>query len=271
MALVDGLSHLLVQVTDLDRSETFYREVFGFDIVGRDLVAEEGPNSLLKSNSGHMILLVQVKGEVKPFRPNSSSIHHALYLTPDQHQRARERRAIATGKDVSDTRASFRANGQLSFDVFDPDGHRYQVQSIGPEASVIMKADMGDVVCGKVDDFAVGSVTHFKDAQFYLVRHRDGFLALSHWCTHMNGELRWRENHWSFYCAFHKATFNRKGESTSHKNYPALRIHPVTVRDDQTVVVNTNEVINRRNFDPSQLAAVPPCMVGAGAAAGQGA
>ena len=121
MALVDGLSHLLVQVTDLDRSEAFYHEVFGFDLVGRDLVAEEGPNALLKSNSGHMILLVQVE-KVRPFRPNSSSIHHAFYLTPEQHARARERRAIATGKDVSDTRASFRANGQLSFDVFDPDG-----------------------------------------------------------------------------------------------------------------------------------------------------
>ncbi len=36
-------------------------------------------------------------------------------------------------------------------------------------------------------------------------------------------------------------------------------IDPVTVRADQTVLVNTNELINRRNFDPSQLAAVLPC------------
>lgn len=260
MALVDGLSHLLVQVSDLDRSEAFYRDVFGFDVVGRNLVAEEGPNSLLKSGVGHMVLLVQVDHKILPFRPNSSSIHHALYLTPDQHQRARARLAKITGKEVSDTRAAFRAHGQLSFDVFDPDGHRYQVQSVGPEATVVMKADMGDVLCGKVEDFAVGSVTHFKEAQFFLVRHPDGFLALAHWCTHMNGELRWRENHWSFYCAFHKATFNRKGESTSHHKYPALRLHPVTVRDDGTVVVNTKEVSNRRGFDPSQLAGVPPCL-----------
>lgn len=265
MALVDGLSHLLVQVTDLDRSEAFYRDVFGFDAVGRDLVAEEGPNALLKSDKGHLVLLVQV-AQVTPFRPNSSSIHHAFYLTPAQHERARARWAARTGKPVSDTRASFRANGQLSFDVFDPDGHRYQVQSVGPEASVILKADIGDVTCGKAEDFAVGSVTHFKDAQFYLVRHKDGFLALSHWCTHMNGELRWRENHWSFYCPFHKATFNRKGESTSHQsNYPPLRIHPVTVRDDGTVVVNTNELIHRRNYDPAQLAGLPPCVAGHGA------
>ncbi|HEY4134151.1 MAG TPA: VOC family protein, partial [Alphaproteobacteria bacterium] len=37
MALVDGFSHLVVQVTDLDRSEAFYRDVFGLDIIGRDL------------------------------------------------------------------------------------------------------------------------------------------------------------------------------------------------------------------------------------------
>jgi catechol 2,3-dioxygenase-like lactoylglutathione lyase family enzyme/nitrite reductase/ring-hydroxylating ferredoxin subunit len=267
MALVDGLSHLLVQVTDLDRSEAFYRDVFGLDVVGRDLVAEEGPNSLLKTNNGHFVLLVQVD-KVQPFRPNSSSIHHAFYLTAEQHYAARERRR-AQGFEVDDTRAAFRANGQYSFDVFDPDGHRYQVQGVGPEASVVMKADKGNVVCGKADDFAVGSVTHFKDAQFYLVRHAGGFLALSHWCTHMNGELRWRPEHWSFYCPFHKATFNRKGESTSHhKGYPALRIHPVSIAEDGTVSVDTNELINRRGFDPSQLApcAAAPCGATAGAA-----
>jgi catechol 2,3-dioxygenase-like lactoylglutathione lyase family enzyme len=48
MALVDGFSHLVVQVTDLNRSEKFYREVLGLHLVGRDLVNEEGPNLLLK-------------------------------------------------------------------------------------------------------------------------------------------------------------------------------------------------------------------------------
>lgn len=255
MALVDGLSHLLVQVTDLDRSEAFYRDVFGLELVGRDLVAEEGPNALLKTNNGHLVLLVQVE-KVQPFRPNSNSIHHAFFLTEQQHEEARERRRAA-GFKADDTREAFRANGQLSFDVFDPDGHRYQVQAVGRAASVIMKADKGIVSCGKVDDYAVGSVTHFKEWQLYLVRHTDGFLALSHWCTHMNGELKWRENHWSFYCTFHKATFNRKGESTSHqKGYPPLRLYPVTIESDGTILVNTDELINRGKYDPSQLAPV---------------
>jgi catechol 2,3-dioxygenase-like lactoylglutathione lyase family enzyme len=188
MALVDGLNHLLVQVTDLDRSEAFYRDVFELELVGRDLVAEEGPNSLLKTNNGHFLLLVQT-APVKAIRPNSSSIHHAFFLTPEQYKRAIERRRAA-GHNVEDTRAAFRAKGQYSFDVYDPDGHRYQVQAVGPEASEILKAGEGEVACGKVTDFAIGSVTHFKQWQFYLVRHDDGFLALSHWCTHMNDTSR---------------------------------------------------------------------------------
>jgi nitrite reductase/ring-hydroxylating ferredoxin subunit/catechol 2,3-dioxygenase-like lactoylglutathione lyase family enzyme len=267
MALVDGLSHMLVQVTDLDRSEAFYRDNFALEVIGRDLVNEEGPNSLLRTNNGHLILLVQVE-KVQPFRPNSNSIHHAFYLTEEQHDAARERRRAA-GFDVDDTRVAFRANGQLSFDVFDPDGHRYQVQSIGKAASAIMKADKGVVTCGKVDDFAVGSVTHFKGWQFYLVRHQQGFLAMSHWCTHMNGELVWRENHWSFYCKFHKATFNRKGESTSHhKGYPPLRLQPVTIESDGTVLVDTDKLINRGKFDESQLASVT-CEAASAAAGGR--
>ena len=58
MALVEGFSHLVIQVTNLDRSEKFYQEVMGLDPVGRDLVSEEGPNSLLKMNTGQMVLLV---------------------------------------------------------------------------------------------------------------------------------------------------------------------------------------------------------------------
>ena len=258
MALVTGLNHLLVQVTDLERSEAFYRDVFGFDAVGRDLVAEDGPNSLLKAAGGHLILLVQVE-KVAPFRPNSVSTHHAFYLREEQYNRAIERRR-AGGFDVGDTRAAFRAKGQLSFDVFDPDGHRYQVQSIGKAANEPLKADAGKFVCGKVDDFAIGSVTHFEEQQFFLVHHEDGFLALSHWCPHMNGAIRWRENYWSFYCPFHSATFNRVGECTGHgdqQKYPPVKLQPVSISDRGEVVVDTDVLVRRNAFSPEQLTPVP--------------
>jgi catechol 2,3-dioxygenase-like lactoylglutathione lyase family enzyme/nitrite reductase/ring-hydroxylating ferredoxin subunit len=263
MSLVSGLNHLTVHVSDLDRSEAFYRDVFGLDIVGRDLVSEEGPNSLLKTDNGHMFLLVEVKDKILPFRPNSAAIHHALSVTVEQHKRITERRAAADFP-IADTRAAFRARGQISLDVFDPDGHRYQVQAIGADAYEILKAAKGKVDCGSAEDFAVGSVTHFKEAQFYLVRRDEGFIAMSHWCTHMNGELRWRPEHWSFYCPFHKAIYNRKGESLSHmKGLPPLRLHPLEIGSDGHVVVDTNELTIRKDWKPEQAV---PCAAAAACA-----
>jgi catechol 2,3-dioxygenase-like lactoylglutathione lyase family enzyme len=255
MALIDGFSHLVVQVTDLDRSEKFYQEVFGLDPVGRNLVNEEGPNSLLTMNTGQMVLLVQVP-KVEPFRPNSGSIHHAWLLTDDQFARAQQR-LKAMGFSIEDSREEFRAMGEKSLDVFDPDGHRYQVQAYGPEAHEIIKPGVGEVECGKVDNFGVGSVTLFGQAKFFLVRLPEGFLALSRWCSHMNGQIIWQKEHWRFFCPFHGATFNRKGEFTGHlHNVGPLRLHPIEITADGRVVVDTDRVIIREQFSQDQM--VPP-------------
>ncbi|MGE5537789.1 MAG: VOC family protein [Gemmatimonas sp.] len=256
MALVDGFSHLTVQVTDLDRSEAFYRDVFGLEVVGRDLVNDEGPNSLLAMNTRQRILLVQVP-HVTPFRPNSSSIHHAWYLTPEQFDRA-EKRLATMGFDITDSRKDFRAVGERSMDVFDPDGHRYQIQSYGPDATRIIIDDVGEVACGKVDEYAVGDVKTFVKGRFFVIRHEGGFIALSRWCTHMNGLLAWKKEHWQFYCPMHGATFNRKGECATYgRNLPPLRQYPLRIAEDGTVLVRTGEVTVRETFEPSQLVAVP--------------
>jgi catechol 2,3-dioxygenase-like lactoylglutathione lyase family enzyme/nitrite reductase/ring-hydroxylating ferredoxin subunit len=255
VSFIFGLSHLLIQVSDLDRSERFYQDILSLELVGRDLVAEEGPNSLLKTDKGHFLLLVQ-SSDVQPFRRNSSSIHHAFYVTPEQY-RDLVRRWEAAGGTSSDSRAQYRAKGQYSFDVFDPDGHRFQIQSMDPTAWAPLKAGIGRVVCGNVADFVIGSVTHFKDGQFYLVRRAEGFLALNHWCTHMIGELRYRENYHDFHCPYHQATYNRRGESTSHpclKKLAPLRLHPISIEANGEIVVDTDQMISRREYSPSQLA-----------------
>src|SRR5438477_5509162 len=100
---ISGFSHLVVEVTDLDRSEKFYSEVFGLDVVGRDLVSDVGPNSTLAFNSRHRFVLVQVPA-TEPFRPNSSSIHHAVWLTQEQFARA-QKRLREMGFDIGDNRA----------------------------------------------------------------------------------------------------------------------------------------------------------------------
>ena len=254
MALVDGFSHLVVQVTDLERSEKFYQDVFGLDLVGRDLVAE-GPNSLLRMNTGQMVVLVRVP-KVEPFRPNSNSIHHAWLLTVEQYERA-QARLKAMGFEIEDSREAFRAMGERSVDVYDPDGHRYQVQAYGPETHQIIKPGVGEVTCGKVKDFEVGSVTLFSQGKFFLVRRPEGFLALSRWCAHMNGQIIWQKEHWRFYCPFHGATYNRKGEFTGHiPDVGPLRLHPVMISEEGSVIVDTDTVIIRKGYDPTQV--VPP-------------
>ena len=252
MALVDGFSHLVVQVTNLDRSEKFYHEVLGLDVVGRNLVNENGANALLKTNTGQMVLLVQV-AEVEPFRLNSNSIHHAWLLTVEQYKSAQER-LKAFGYNIEDSREEFRAMGERSMDIYDPDGHRYQIQAHGPEATKIIRPSAGKVNCGKMDDFEIGSVTPFSREMFFLVRLNEGFLALSSWCTHRNGQLKWEKEHWRFYCPFHSATYNRRGEFTGHlDDVGPLRLHPVTIAEDGSVIVDTSEIFVRKEHSAEQV------------------
>ncbi|HEY4135385.1 MAG TPA: VOC family protein [Alphaproteobacteria bacterium] len=256
MALVDGFSHLVVQVTDLDRSEAFYRDVFGLDIIGRDLVTDEGPNSLLAMNTRQRVLLVQVP-EVTPFRPNSSSIHHAWLLTIEQLERAKVRLA-EHGFDITDSRQAFRAMGEQSLDVFDPDGHRYQVQAYGPEAKQIIIENVGEIACGNAADYPVGTVKVFSKGRFFLVHLEEGFVALSRWCTHMNGILAWKPEHWQFYCPMHGAIYNRKGDCIQvGRELPPLRMHPLTIAADGAITVRPDEVIQRDRVDPKDAVPAP--------------
>ena len=257
MTVVDGFSHIVLHVTDLDRSEAFYRDVFGLDVIGRDLVTDEGPNSLLATNTRQRVLLVEAP-EVVAIRPNSSSIHHAWLLTIEEFARARERLGKA-GFDISDSRAQFRATGENSLDVFDPDGHRFQVQAYGPEATAVVCENVGPIACGRIDDYAIGAVKAFVKGKFFLVRIDDGFLALSRWCTHMNGLLSWKKEHWHFYCPMHGAMFNRKGESMPCSRPCApLRLHPLRINQDGTITVDPDTAITRDGYSPDQAVPARP-------------
>ena len=263
MAIVDGFSHLVIHVTDLERSEAFYRDVIGLDMIGRNLVNDEGPNTLFAMNTRQRVLLVQVP-EVVAIRPNSSTIHHAWLLTIEEFERACER-LEKMGYDITDSRAQFRAMGESSMDVFDPDGHRYQIQAYAPESTAIIYENTGPISCGHMDDFPVGTVKAFVKGKFFLIRLEDGFLALSRWCTHLNGLLSWKKEHWEFLCPMHGARFDRTGISRPYaRSCPPLRTHPISITDDGEVMVDPDTAIEREGFSPDQLV---PARFGASLAA----
>lgn len=255
MALDGAFSHLTVEVSDLDRSEAFYRDVIGLDVVGRNLVAENRPNSLLAMNTRQRVLLVEVP-EVPPYPASGGSIHHAWLLTVEQFERARDRLEAHGFDSGIDPRQSFRALGEFNMDIFDPDGHRWQIQAFGEESTGIMASGAGTVSCGNIEEFPPGSVTRFGKGRFFLVRNDDGFLALSAWCTHKNGITAWQKESWHFYCPFHGAKFDAAGCYKGDMGCKPLRLNPVAITEDGTVTVDTGRFFARESYSSSQ--AVPP-------------
>jgi catechol 2,3-dioxygenase-like lactoylglutathione lyase family enzyme len=250
-----GFSHLVLEVGNLDESERWYRDVAGLDVVGRGLMAEAQPHSMLRMRSGQLIVLVEVANP-EPRRENSASIHHAFFLTVDQYRAAQERMAAA-GIDISDERAAFRAKGEYSMDAWDPDGHHWQVQTEGPEATELIMPGVGVVDCGSADRFKMDSVTPFGEGNFFLIRRPQGFVALSRWCRHRNGILAHQQEHWRFFCNFHSATYNYQGDPTGHmRGLPPLRMNPVSISSDGHVLVDTDVVTERSVGDPVPYVAV---------------
>jgi len=258
-AVLQRFSHLVVGVTDLDRSEAWYRDVLGLDLLGRDLVSEKRPHSLLQMNTGQFIVLVQ-NDELR-MAEGRSGVHHGFMLTPNQYRRVYER-MIEMGYPVSDDREAFRAGGQYSVDIEDPDGHRYQIQCYGPEGKQLMPG-AGVVDCGPASKYRIGDVRPFKAGNFHLVRQREGFLAVSKWCSHFNGIVVYQKAHWHFFCPFHHATYDRRGIPAPFPENMAdgpLRLHPISFSREGHVLVDTDQVINRTGYDPEQ-ATQPPTFV----------
>jgi catechol 2,3-dioxygenase-like lactoylglutathione lyase family enzyme len=251
-----GFSHLVLEVGDLDKSETFYRDVVGLDLLGRGLMAESRPHALLRMNTGQLLVLLEVENP-EPYRQNSASIHHAFWLTMDQY-RAAQVRFDSAGFDIGDERAAFRAKGEYSMDIWDPDGHHWQVQTEGPEATELIKPGVGVVDCGPAEKYPVGSITSFGEGNFFLIREPAGFLALSRWCRHRNGILANQAEHCRFFCNFHGATYDYAGIHTGHmRGIPPLRANPVTVTPEGKVLVDTDTVIERAMDEPPAYVPVP--------------
>jgi nitrite reductase/ring-hydroxylating ferredoxin subunit len=180
-------------------------------------------------------------------------------LTPEQYTEAQER-FKASGYEISDTREQFRARGEFSMDMFDPDDHRWQVQTYTEEAHEIIASGTGKVRCGPAARFTVGSVTTFAEGNFFLTRDARGFLALSRWCRHMNGKLAYQKEHWRFWCAFHGACYDLEGTHIGHlPDIPPLRYHPVEVDEEGVVWVDTDTFLERETGEPApRVAATEP-------------
>jgi len=106
---------------------------------------------------------------------------------------------------------------------------------------------------GRVDEFAVGSVSHVRAGRFYLSRLPEGFLALWHRCTHLGCTVPWAPGEGQFRCPCHSSLFDVRGEVTGGPAPRPLDLFPVTIVDGE-LWVDTSRPIQRDGYDESQAA-----------------
>jgi Rieske Fe-S protein len=87
------------------------------------------------------------------------------------------------------------------------------------------------------------------------VRLEGGFLAISSICTHLHCIVNWNAVTQRFECPCHGAKFNQDGEVLEGPPPRPLDLHKLEIAAGN-VVVDTERVIERKTFDPSQLVRV---------------
>ncbi|MFQ6000598.1 MAG: ubiquinol-cytochrome c reductase iron-sulfur subunit [Anaerolineae bacterium] len=118
----------------------------------------------------------------------------------------------------------------------------------------------GEVRVGSVEQllaqFPAGAAPkRFRQARFYLSHVEDGLLALSQKCTHLGCVVPWNMEEDQFHCPCHSGTFDKKGEVLGGPPPRPLDLFPIHIRDGE-IYVDTNTVIERDHYEPSQATTV---------------
>ena len=118
-----------------------------------------------------------------------------------------------------------------------------------------LEGEFGGVVnAGAVDSFTLGSVVHFPNSRFYLIRSQEGgFLAVYQRCTHLGCSVEWEADEGQFFCPCHASSFDMVGNVQNPPAPRALDTFPVTIEDGQ-VWVDTGTIQSRDSFAVEQLA-----------------
>jgi catechol 2,3-dioxygenase-like lactoylglutathione lyase family enzyme len=122
---IGKLGHVVLNVSDIERSVAFYTQVLGFsvsDVYPTDMVP--GGMVFMRCNSDHHG--IAVVGGAKP-RPDRADMHHLAFEvgTLDEVLRAREH--LRKHGAVIDFDGRRRAGCQIAVEFRDPDGHRLEI------------------------------------------------------------------------------------------------------------------------------------------------
>jgi catechol 2,3-dioxygenase-like lactoylglutathione lyase family enzyme len=120
---IDGISHLAIEVSDLKRAESFYRDLLGFDFFGRDLWPDCGHNSVLHCQSGQTLVLAQ---SAAPRSLPHTGAHQAYGVSLEQRSTIQKKLANQDVQLLS-YKEDRPGEAQDNFYFYDPDGNRIQL------------------------------------------------------------------------------------------------------------------------------------------------
>src|SRR5262245_5037120 len=125
---MEGISHLVIEVSALKRAEEFYREVLGFESGGDRPLLDYGRSVSLRAASGQWLVLAETPG---PRSLPETGVHQAYRIARFDRE-AMQKKLAARGVNVHTYKEDRPAEEKDNFYFFDPDGNR--VQLVTPKA-----------------------------------------------------------------------------------------------------------------------------------------
>lgn len=143
--LMDGISHIVIEVADLKRAKEFYR-LLGFAFAGDDRVPECGRNALFRTASGQGIILTE---SPEPRALSETGVHQAYRISPVERDAvAKELAACAVTVQTYEEDRPREKNDNFYF--YDPDGNRIQLVAAAATAGAsgkILGIDHAAIEC----------------------------------------------------------------------------------------------------------------------------
>jgi catechol 2,3-dioxygenase-like lactoylglutathione lyase family enzyme len=119
---MEGISHIVIEVSDLKKAEEFYREL-GFETLGHDRLADCGRNISLQAASGQWLILTESS---QPRSLPETGVHQAYRVTR-HHREVIGRKLAARQIDVHTYKEDRPAEEENNFYFYDLDGNRVQL------------------------------------------------------------------------------------------------------------------------------------------------
>src|SRR5919108_1463553 len=141
---MEGLSHIVIEVSDLKKAEEFYREL-GFETLGHGRLAECGHNVSLRAASGQWLVLTE---SLQPKSLPETGVHQAYRVTASDCE-AIHRKLAARQIDVHTYKEDRGAEEEDNFYFYDLNGNRVQlvISNTESEDGKIIGFDHAAVEC----------------------------------------------------------------------------------------------------------------------------